>query len=72
MLGIEFYTWFSKKKEKKKKEKRKMKNVLNANEVKLLLPFKIQTKIYDKPQSRRKDLFRSLEVVVVEIELNEL
>ena len=49
-----------------------MKNVLNANEVKLLPPFKIQTKIYDKPQSPRKDLFRSLEVVVVEIELNEL
>ena len=49
-----------------------MKNALNANEVKLLLPFKIQTKIYDKPQSPRKDLFRSLEVVIVEIEINEL
>ena len=71
-MVLNFILEFQKKKKRKKKEKRKMKNVLNANEVKLLPPFKIQTKIYDKPQSPRKDLFRSLEVVVVEIELNEL
>lgn len=49
-----------------------MKNALNANEVKLLFPYKIQTKFYDKPQSPHKHLFRYLEVVVDRIEINEL
>ena len=49
-----------------------MKSALNANEVKFLFPYKIQTKFYDKPQSPHKDLFRYLEVVVVRTEINEL
>ena len=41
VLGIEFTFDFQK---KKKNDKRKMKNALNGNEVKFILPFKIQTK----------------------------